>query len=83
MIEIAGVGTETTATLGANNVLTLSGDGQTATLHLDRNANFSGGEFSLSSDGQGGTNVQFISQTTLRSARGERTTCKPPLRRSA
>ena len=52
--------TDTTATLGANNVLTLSGAGVGATIQLDPNGNYADDTFLLSLDAKGGTDVTVV-----------------------
>ena len=56
-IDIAGVGTETGYTLGASNVLTLTGGASSATLNLDPGANYAGEYFYVRSDNASGTLV--------------------------
>jgi len=57
-IDLAGNGTATGATLGANNVLTVIGGAVSPiTLNLDPGQNFSNTGFILGSDGNGGTNI--------------------------
>jgi Ca2+-binding RTX toxin-like protein len=53
-IDLKGIGLASQATVGANNLLTLSG-GADATLHLDPTQDFSAFRFHLASDGAGGT----------------------------
>jgi autotransporter passenger strand-loop-strand repeat protein len=63
-----GYSSAATATLGANNVLTIQGlTGGTAILALDPTANYSGDSFKLASDGQSGTNLTV----TAASAQGD------------
>ena len=54
-IDLGGIGLATQATLGAGNVLTVSGGLEQVTLNLDPTETFP--RFQLSSDGVGGTNV--------------------------
>ena len=57
-IDLAGDGLATSATLGPNNVLTISGgSGGPITLQLDPGQDFSGDVFKVTSDGAVGTNV--------------------------
>jgi autotransporter-associated beta strand protein len=57
-IDLAGIGLATSATLGAGNVLTISGGaGGPITLQLDPGQDFADEAFSVTSDGAGGTNV--------------------------
>jgi hypothetical protein len=60
-IDLAGIGSATSATLGAGNVLAVqeSGGGHLA-LQLDPNHNYSGDTFSVSTDGNGGTDVRVL-----------------------
>ena len=67
VLDVTDVGAETTATLGANNVLTLSGGSASATVHLDPNANYSDDTFALTSDGQTGTDLRVL-QTSFTAA---------------
>jgi hypothetical protein len=55
-IDLGGV-TATEATLGANNLLTATESGGTFTLQFDPTQNFANDVFSVSSDGNGGTDV--------------------------
>src|SRR5580704_18828848 len=57
VIDLQGIGTATSATLGANNVLTISGGASTVTLNLDPAQNFTGESFNVASDGSGGTDI--------------------------
>ena len=56
-IDLLGIGTATSATLGVGNVLTVAGGGATAVLHFDGAQDFSSYTFSVVSDGSGGTKV--------------------------
>ena len=57
-IDLAGIGTATSATLGADNVLTVHGGSSgTVTLDLDPSQNFIGEAFAVASDGNGGTDI--------------------------
>ena len=59
-VDLQGIGVSTSASLGANNVLTISGGSETITLQLDASQDFSGSTFSVSSDGNGGTILQNV-----------------------
>src|SRR5205814_8471919 len=67
-LDLRGVGFETTALLGANNVVSLSGGSAPVTLNFDPTADFSGYHASLASDGAGGTVVSLALNTTAASA---------------
>lgn len=56
-IDLVGIGLATSATLGANNVLTVKGSGGVASLQLDSTQSFSGDSFNYSQDGSGGTAI--------------------------
>src|SRR5712671_1124372 len=57
-IDLAGIGLAASATLGPNNVLTVSGGSSgPVTLQLDPGQSFAGDVFKVTSDGAGGTNV--------------------------
>jgi T5SS/PEP-CTERM-associated repeat protein len=57
-LDLAGIGTATGATLGAGNVLTVQeSDGGALTLQLDSTQNFSGAGFTVSPDGNGGSDI--------------------------
>ncbi|HEY4030026.1 MAG TPA: calcium-binding protein [Caulobacteraceae bacterium] len=57
-LDLAGVGLASSAHLGANGVLTVSGGvGGAVALQLDPHQSFAGYVFQLSSDGMGGTDV--------------------------
>ncbi|WP_374545547.1 Hint domain-containing protein [Rhodoblastus sp.] len=58
--DLAGVGTAIAATLGANNLLTVSGGAETVTIQLDPSANYSGSTFAVASDGNGGSIVTNV-----------------------
>jgi Ca2+-binding RTX toxin-like protein len=62
-ITVGGMGLATAATLGAGNVLTLTGGTETVTLHLDAGQDFSAERFHLSSDGAGGTVVTMVANS--------------------
>jgi VCBS repeat-containing protein len=64
MIDVKNIGLATTAMLGANNVLTITGGTATVTLQLDPGQNFAGMQFAVASDGSGGTQVTVGSDTT-------------------
>jgi hypothetical protein len=58
-IDLLGLGLATSATLGADNVLTLGGlSGGNVTLQLDPSQNFTGIAFAITADGAGGTEIQ-------------------------
>lgn len=77
LIRLVGVGTETTPSLGFNNVLTLTGPGATpVTLHLDQAHDFSAFKFVLTDDpGISGTDLSLSAIACF--AKGTRiaTTC--------
>jgi autotransporter-associated beta strand protein len=54
-IDLQGIGTATSAVLGAGNVLTISGGTVPAALTLDPSQNFTGETLHVASDGHGGT----------------------------
>ena len=54
-IDLRGIGTATSVSVGMSNVLTLSGGTTTASLHLDTVQDLSGLHFNLTGDGAGGT----------------------------
>ena len=56
VIDLAGIGAATSATV-SGSTLTVSGGSQTATLHLDPTASYSGLAFTPTSDGAGGTKL--------------------------
>ena len=59
-IDLEGIGTANRATLGPNNVLTVSGgSGAPVVLHLDPGQSFAGFVFQVASDGAGGTNLSL------------------------
>jgi autotransporter-associated beta strand protein len=61
-IDLAAIGLATSAVLGPNNVLTVSGGaGGPITLQLDPHQDFFADVFKVSSDGNGGTNVVVTS----------------------
>jgi Ca2+-binding RTX toxin-like protein len=61
IIDLTGIGLATSATLDANNVLTITGGSSgPITLQLDPLQDFSGLTFQLSSDGAGGTNITLV-----------------------
>jgi VCBS repeat-containing protein len=64
VIDVKNIGLATTATLGANNVLTITGGTATVTLQLDPSQNFAGMQFAVASDGAGGTQVTVGTDTT-------------------
>ena len=61
IIDLAGIGLATSATLGANNLLTISGGsfGPVA-LHFDPGQSYAGYAFRLAADGHGGTEVTVV-----------------------
>jgi len=65
-IDLAGIGIASGATLGANNVLTVSGGtGGTVTLNLDPTQDYSDVGFASAQDGTGGTDVSPIGFKTI------------------
>ncbi|MDB5518411.1 MAG: Hemolysin-type calcium-binding region, partial [Tardiphaga sp.] len=64
VIDVKNIGLATTATLGPNNVLTITGDTATVTLQLDPSQSFAGMQFAVAADGSGGTQVTVGSDTT-------------------
>jgi hypothetical protein len=56
-IDLAGIGTATSAALGANNVLTVQGGTSTVTLKLDPTQNYEIDNFNVARGANGGTNV--------------------------
>jgi hypothetical protein len=57
-IDLSDIGTATGATLGANNVLTVTGaSGGTVTLHLNPTQNYASDDFMPIADGDGGTDI--------------------------
>lgn len=62
-IAVAGIGTATQATLGADNLLTVSGGTATATFHLAAGEDHSGQRFHVASDGAGGTVVSVVANS--------------------
>ncbi|HKS19054.1 MAG TPA: Ig-like domain-containing protein [Bradyrhizobium sp.] len=59
-IDLEGIGTANQATLGANNVLKVSGgSGGPVSLQLDPGQDFTGFVFQVASDGAGGTNLSM------------------------
>jgi len=57
-IDLSGIGLATSATLGANNLLTINGgSGGPIALQLDASENYTGFVFRLTSDGNGGTTI--------------------------
>ncbi len=59
-INLAGIGLATGVTLGANNVLTVTGGSSgPITLQLDASENYAGQVFRLVSDGNGGTTIKL------------------------
>jgi Ca2+-binding RTX toxin-like protein len=66
IIDLTGIGLATSATLDANNVLTIAGGSSgPITLQLDPLQDFSGRVFQLTSDGAGGTNVMLASMSEI------------------
>ena len=61
-LDVTDVGTGATATLGANNVLTVTGAAGTRTLHLDPAQSFAGQTFAAAAD-VGGTGVNLTLAT--------------------
>ena len=60
-IDLSDIGTAASATLGANNVLTVTGgSGGPITLNLDPNQDYSNARFLISGDSDGGTNINLI-----------------------
>ncbi|HEV2364217.1 MAG TPA: hypothetical protein VGS12_08485 [Caulobacteraceae bacterium] len=54
-IDLQGIGTATSATLGAGDILTVSGGSSTVNLQLAPGQDFTGESFAVASDGKGGT----------------------------
>jgi hypothetical protein len=65
-IDLAGIGTATSATLGAGNVLTVQGgtSGPIA-INLDPDQSYAGETFETASDNSGGTNVVVVKNDPL------------------
>ncbi|WP_296707698.1 Hint domain-containing protein [Rhodoblastus sp.] len=59
-LDLQGETGLTSVVLGANNVLTLTGGGQTLTLQLDPSADYSASTFAQADDGHGGTLVENV-----------------------
>jgi hypothetical protein len=59
-LDLQGETGLTGVVLGADNVLTLTGGGQTLTLQLDPSADYSASTFALADDGHGGTLVENV-----------------------
>ncbi|WP_234686059.1 beta strand repeat-containing protein [Bradyrhizobium monzae] len=65
-IDLAGIGKATSATLSADNVLTVTGGNSgTIALQLDSHAYASGLNYQLSSDGHGGTKITVVSDNLV------------------
>ena len=65
-LNLAGIGLATSAILGPNNLLTISGGASaSATVQLDPLQSFAGMAFQVSDDGAGGTNVLLVPTNTL------------------
>jgi Ca2+-binding RTX toxin-like protein len=59
LIDLKGIGAASDATLGAGNVLTVSGGSSTVVLHLDPGQSLAGFVFQVGSDGAGGTDLML------------------------
>ena len=65
-VDLRGIGTATAASLGAGNVLTLSGgSGGPISIQLDPAASYAGFGFAVAADGAGGTNVRVDTTPTI------------------
>jgi hypothetical protein len=58
-IDLQGIGSATSASLGAGNTLTVAGGSASVTLHLDPAQSYAGEVFRLTSDGAGGSWLQL------------------------
>ena len=71
LIDLQGVGFDASATLGAGNVLTVSGGGKTVALQLDPADSFTAPHFVTTDDGNGGTLLRLYPQLYSFTAGGQ------------
>ncbi|MGA7451244.1 MAG: hypothetical protein WBW73_08200 [Rhodoplanes sp.] len=76
LIDFMGIGSASTVSLGAGNVLTIAGGSAApVTLHLDPGQSFTGLIFQVESDGAGGTDLSMAK--VINGGNGNDTLIKP------